>query len=127
MAVVGSSAVDKNHTRSDSNQATQVISGGSLNDARKHVGRVKVDHSRHPRALTRANSCPQRRRTWRANGCEFGGADISTFALLAEPDPMVPVPCLVEEANERTRTDFFLSWGIGTAPDSKGYPDLDIV
>jgi hypothetical protein len=39
---------------------------------------------------------PQRRRTWRANSCEFGGADSSTFALLAEPDPMVPVPFLVE-------------------------------
>jgi hypothetical protein len=33
------------------------------------------------------------------NGCEFGGADSSTFALLAEPDPMVLVPFRLEEAN----------------------------
>jgi hypothetical protein len=46
----------------------------------------RLDHSRHPRALARANSRPQRCRTWLANGCEFGGADSSTFALLAEPD-----------------------------------------
>jgi hypothetical protein len=52
----------------------------------------RLDHSRHPLALACANSCPQRRWTWRVNGFEFGGADSSTFALLAEPDPMVPVP-----------------------------------